>query len=302
MSKKAAVEKKIARRLYKKGDHVRGKDHKLDGLVAEDENPDRTTGLVSVWWPGDTPEVCLHTTLQLCTEASPESIKAVEEVTKFEHDAKLVWTHFQATWMPTLHRNVISTEFSNKPKPTLYQAAMMPDPAGHDVQGGVDFSRGKSWSAQRLIPEDVLYAAVLEKDQPAREGSHVLVSPTEVVPAEEYNRSHGLVIKDSLMRSHAPADKPLTATLAQRGIQLPGQQRMIRGDKHLGHRMHDYHDNMSDPVYQVGSYFFAERPVPEEWARRALSSLHAFYKAHRTEHLRRVITDLETALAGGIAS
>lgn len=260
MSKKAA-QKEVARRLYKKGDGVRDCNMTTcTGYVSEDESPDRTTGLVSVLWFHKTePELRLWSEIKLCSEATAFSIESLHEM----------------LGTPALHRNVISTEFSNDALSDYAESEL------HTI-------------AQQLILEDKLRAAVLEEGQPAREGSHVLVSPTKAIPAEEYNRSHGLVIKDSLTRSHAPANKPLTATLAQRGVQLSEASDAIkvRGNKHLGHRMCEYSDGMEDAIYKVGALFFREQSVSLSLAYTAYSALLAFYKHNRTPHARRVLTDL----------
>jgi len=47
----------------------------------------------------------------------------------------------------------------------------------------------------------------------------------------------------------------------------------IRGTRKLGLRMQDWHGSMGDPIYAVGSHWFAGRPVGCDVAERALSEL-----------------------------
>lgn len=75
---------------------------------------------------------------------------------------------------------------------------------------------------------------------------------------------------------------------------------MVAGERHIGLRLQSWHSSMSDPVYAVGSSWFAGMPVRYDVCERALANLeHAenFCAEEHHEDVCKLIEYLKTVLA-----
>lgn len=259
MSKKAAVQKEVARRLFKKGDAIRVVDDIMahgvfapTGYVCEDESSDRTTGLVHIiWWRknGSQREIRLWSTLQLLSETTSASVGLVDDL-----------------------------------------AHMLT---------GVDLASDESWSVRTICEQNeqgqfAVKASNSEELERRTQPVWVVPPAADAVTTLVETSTPVAILEGNLTASYAAPDRPLTASLVQRGIQLPEASDMIKvhGNKHLGHRMCEYSDGMEDAIYKVGALFFRGQSVSLPLAYTAYSALHAFYKHNHTPHARRVLTDL----------
>lgn len=284
MSKKAAVQKEVVRRLFKKGDAV----HVVDditahgvlaptGYVCEDESSDRTTGLVHViWWRKNCSqrEIRLWSTLQLLSETTPAGVKLADDLARMLIGVDLASGE---SWsVRTIYEQNEQGELDVK-------ASGFARPQWKDRQAAddsVEFGNNRpTLNRAAMMSELPLNVGI----KPLRESVEDSAVPTPAV-----------VLEGNLTIAYAAPDRPLTVSLAQRGVRLPEASDAIkvRGDKHLGHRMCEYSDGMEDAIYKTGALFFNNQPAPLALAYTAYSALHAFYKHNRTPHARRVLTDL----------
>jgi hypothetical protein len=66
---------------------------------------------------------------------------------------------------------------------------------------------------------------------------------------------------------------------------------MVRGSKAVGAELQQWHFSIGDPLYAVGSHWYAGRPIPCEVAEKALREVEKLYRARATLYGRsRMIT------------
>jgi hypothetical protein len=65
---------------------------------------------------------------------------------------------------------------------------------------------------------------------------------------------------------------------------------MVRGSKSVGAELQQWHFSMGDPIYQVGSHWYAGKPVPCAVAEKALREVQKLHRERSTLYGRSRIT------------